>query len=69
MSKKAQSFNKESEEADAIVDEIADTLTQWNIDFVKLKSNEHAVLADFIANSPGIVGSFLSLADTILSSK
>ena len=69
LSKKAQSFNKESEEADAAVDEIAGTLTQWNMDFVKLKSNEHAVLTDRIASSTGIVGSFLSLADIILPSE
>ena len=58
-----------SHELDTVVDEIGDVLTSWNKDFSKLKPHEVISLSDHIGSSPGVLNSFLSLADNILLSK
>ena len=69
LAEKMQSFSKTSGNADSVTEEMADILSSWNRDFVKLKSHEHALLSKRIANTPGVLNSFLSLADTLLPGK
>ena len=69
LAEKMQSFSKTSGNADSVTEEMADILSSWNRDFVKLKSHEHALLSERIANTPGVLNSFLSLADTLLPGK
>lgn len=69
LAEKMQSFSKTSDKADSATEEMADILTSWNRDFVKLKPHEHALLSNRIASTPGVLNSFLSLADTLLPGK
>ena len=69
LSEKMQSLDVASDEADTLVDKIGDILTSWNKDFIKLKSREVTLVSDRIASTPGVLSSFLSLADNILLSK
>lgn len=69
LAKKMRSFSKTSDKADSATEEMADILTSWNRDFVKLKPHEHALLSNRIASTPGVLNSFLSLADTLLPGK
>ena len=69
LSEKMQSLDVASDEADTLVDKIGDILTSWNKDFIKLKSHEVTLVSDRIASTPGVLSSFLSLADNILLSK
>ena len=66
LAEKMNSFSKASEKADDEVEEIADCLTKWNEAFIKLKSHEHITLCEQVAVAPGVVNSFMTLADTLL---
>ena len=66
---KMQSFNKASDEADNAVDEIADILTNFNRDFIKLKSHERALVSDRVVGTGGVLSDFMSFADGLLPSK
>lgn len=69
LAEKMRSFSKTSDKADSATEEMADILTSWNRDFVKLKPHEHALLSNRIASTPGVLNSFLSLADNLLPGK
>lgn len=66
---KIQSFTEMSDKVDSATDEMADILTSWNRDFIDLKSHEQAVLSERIASTPGVLNTFLLLADALLPGK